>query len=331
MSKATTIADIARLAGVSKSTVSRALNESPLIGVETRERIQAIAEEQDFQMNAAGRRLSLGQSHVVGLIAKGSDPDMFMLEIMGGISTGLHELGYELLVLPGRLEDPSWARGYVDSGRADGFILLSASCTPKEVAGIVASGVPFVLWGAASPKNEFSSVTGDSRTGGRLAAAHLLELGRRRLAFIGGPTWAREIGERLAGFEEAHNQAGVEHDPVAIIHTPWSDAETTAANAIQELLGQRPDIDGVVANSDRFAIGVMDGLRASGKRVPEDVAVVGYDDTAIAAYTNPPLTTVRQDGPLAGRLLARTLVQRLETGAVTSVSIPAELVVRESA
>jgi DNA-binding LacI/PurR family transcriptional regulator len=330
MTKPTTIADLARVAGVSKSTVSRALNGSPLIGVETRERIQAIAAEHDFQMNAAAQRLSRGQSHVVGLNVKGN-PDMFMLEIIGGITSELHELGYELLVLQGKFDEPGWARGYVDSGRADGFILLSASCTPKEIALLVDSGVPFVLWGAASPKNEYSSVTGDSLTGGRLATGHLLEIGRRNLAFIGGPTWAREIAERLEGFEEAHRRAGLEPDPRAIVHTPWTDAETNAAHAIQELLGQRPDLDGVVANSDRFAIGVMEGLRAAGRRVPEDVAVVGYDDIAIAAYANPPLTTIRQDGPLAGRLIARTLVQRLETGAVTSVSIPAELVVRESA
>ncbi len=328
MTKPTTIAEIARIAGVSKSTVSRALNDSPLIGVETRERIQAIAAEHDFQMNAAARRLSLGQSHVVGLISKAPHLDMFMLEIMGGISAGLHELNYELLVLPGRLEDPVWSRGYIDSGRADGFILLSASCTPKEIAGIVESGVPFVLWGASSAKNEFSSVTGDSVTGGRLATEHLLELGRRRIAFVGGPTWAREIGERLEGFCEAHREAGIEPDPALIVHTDWPDAEAVAARAFETL---PDDVDGVVANSDRFAIGVIEAARAAGKRVPEDVAVVGYDDTAIAAFTNPPLTTIRQDGPLAGRLLARTLVQQLETGAVTSVSIPAELVVRESA
>jgi DNA-binding LacI/PurR family transcriptional regulator len=171
-------------------------------------------------------------------------------------------------------------------------------------------------------------VTGDSVAGGRLATEHLLKLGRRRLAFIGGPTWAREIEERLGGFEEAHRQAGLEPDATLIAHTDWPDAEVVAARAFEKL---PEDVDGVVANSDRFAIGVIEAVRAAGKRVPEDVAVVGYDDTAIAAYTNPPLTTIRQDGPLAGRLLARTLVQQLETGAVTTVSIPAELVVRESA
>ncbi|MES1247522.1 MAG: LacI family DNA-binding transcriptional regulator [Actinomycetota bacterium] len=328
--KPTTIADLARIAGVSKSTVSRALNGSALIGVETRERIQALAGEHGFQMNAAAQRLSRGQSRVVGLNAKGK-PDMFMLEMMSGITSGLHELGYELLVLQGDFDEPGWARGYVDSGRADGFVLLSAACTPKQISLLVESGVPFVLWGASSPKNEYSSVTGDSLTGGRIAAAHLLEIGRRHLAFVGGPTWAREVAERLEGFTEAHRLAGLEPDLAAIVHLPWSDAEAGAARAVQELLGRRPEIDGVVANSDRFAIGVMEGVRAAGKRVPEDVAVVGYDDIAIAAYTNPPLTTIRQDGPLAGRLLARTLVQRLETGAVTAVSIPAELIVRESA
>lgn len=331
MTKATTIADIARIAGVSKSTVSRALNDSPLIGVETRERIQAIAAEHAFQMNAPARRLSLGQSHVVGLVTWGGPPDMFMLEIMGGISTGLHEVGYELLVLQGHLDDPTWARRYVDSGRADGFILLSGSCTPKEITALAESRVPFVVWGAPSPSNEFSSVHGDSLSGGRVATERLLEIGRRRLAFVGGPSWAPEITARLAGFEAAHRAAGLEPDPEAVVHTSWSNAEQVAAGAITALLQRDPEIDGVVANSDRFAIGVLDALRLLDKRVPEDVAVVGYDDIAMAAHTNPPLTTIRQDGPLAGRLLARTLVQQLQTGAVTNVSIPAELIVRESA
>src|SRR5215813_7767383 len=257
MIKPTTIADIARIAGVSKSTVSRALNDSPLIGAETRERIHAIAEEHDFQMNTAARRLSLGQSHVIGLVTKVKYADMFTLEMMGGISTGLIELGYELLVLQGHLADPSWARGYADSGRVDGFIALSSSCMPEEIDGMIESGVPFALWGASSPLNQFSSVTGDSVAGGRLAAAHLLEIGRRHLSFVGGPTWAHEIGDRLAGFEDAHRQAGLEPDPAAILHTPWADAEATAARAIRELLDRDPEIDGVAANSDRFAIGAM--------------------------------------------------------------------------
>lgn len=331
-----TIGDIAKLAGVSKATVSRALNDSPLISVETKERIHAIAREHAFERNELARRLTLRQSKVAGLVMFGESgqsyrPDLFMLEIMGGIASGLHEHGYELLAVQPRPDDENWARRYVDSGRADGFIVPSASCTPTRLRMLTDSGAPFVVWGRRSESGEFASVSGDNVAGGRLATERLVVTGRRRIAFVGGPEWAPEIKERRAGYEAALTAAGLEIDPALVVHTSWLRPEEHAEAAVTELLDAHPELDGVVANSDRFAIGALEALRTRGLDVPGRVGVVGYDDTAIAAYTNPPLTSVRQDGAVAGRLLARTLVDRLETGAVTHVSMPAELVVRESA
>lgn len=331
-----TIGDIAEIAGVSKATVSRALNDSPLISVETKERIRAIASEHGFERNESARRLTLRQSKVAGLVMFGepghpSRPDLFMLEIMGGVASGLHERGYELLAVQPRSDDDNWARRYVDSGRADGFIVLSASCTPSRLRMLVDSRVPFVVWGRRAERGEFSSVSGDNEAGGRLAAERLLATGARRVAFVGGPEWAPEIAERRAGYEAALAAGGIDLDPELVAHTPWQRSEEHAAAAVSALLERHPDIDGIAANSDRFAMGALEALRARGLDVPGRVRVVGYDDTAIAAYANPPLTTVRQDGGLAGRLLARTLVDSVETGAVTHVSMPAELVVRESA
>jgi DNA-binding LacI/PurR family transcriptional regulator len=331
-----TITDIAALAGVSKSTVSRALDDSPLISVETKERIRAIAREHGFERNESARRLTLRQSKVAGLVMFGEPshpyrPDLFMLEIMGGVASGLHERGYELLAVQPRSDDDNWPRRYVDSGRADGFIVLSASCTPSRLRMLVGSKVPFVVWGRRSERGEFSSVSGDNEVGGRLAAERLLATGARRIAFVGGPEWAPEIEERRAGYEAALHAAGVELDPALVAHTPWQRAEEHAAAAVSALLELDPTIDGIAANSDRFAMGALEALRARGLDVPGRVRVVGYDDTAIAAYANPPLTTVRQDGAVAGRLLARTLVDHLETGAVAHISMPADLVVRESA
>jgi len=336
MTRVQTINDIARLAGVSKSTVSRALNDSPLIGVETKERIRAIAQEHEFQLNAPAQRLSRRQSQVVGLpmFDWGKGPatmDLFMLEIMGGISSGLHEQGYDLLVLQVPNADVNWARRAIDSGRADGFVLLSASCSPETVETLVEAEIPFVIWGAASPEHAYCSVTGDSFAGGRLATAHLLETGRRRIALVGGPEWSWEIRDRRRGYEAALGDAGLGADPSLIVHTPWSAAERSAAAAVAGLLEHEPELDGIVANSDFFALGAIDALRGLGRRVPEDAGVVGYDDVSVAAFANPPLTTIRQDGPLAGRLLARGLVQYLQTGAVSSSIIPAQLVVRGSA
>jgi DNA-binding LacI/PurR family transcriptional regulator len=199
------------------------------------------------------------------------------------------------------------------------------------MAALVESGVPFVVWGARPGHGEYSSVTGDNSTGGRMATEHLIAGGRRRIAMIGGPPTSPEIAERRAGYEAALQAAGLEVDPALIEHIPWTDPDTGAAEAVDRLLERAPDLDAIFAHSDRWALVALSELRERGIEVPGRVAVVGYDDIAIAAHASPPLTTVRQDGDLVGQLLARALVQQLETGALTNVTIPAELVVRESA
>lgn len=331
-----TLADIAELAGVSKATVSRALSDSPLISAETKARVRAIAREHGFERNESARRLTLGRSGVAGLVMYGEPgkphrPDLFMLEIMGGIAEGLHDQGFELLVVQPRPAEDDWARRYVGSGRADGFIVLSASCTPERLRMLIESGVPFVVWGRRAEHGEFSSVSGDNHVGGRLATERLLATGRRRIALVGGPEWAPEVRERRAGYEAALAAAGIEPAAGLVVSTPWLDPEEHGRAATESLLDREPDLDGIVCASDRFAVGALDALRARGIPVPGHIGVVGYDDTALAAHTSPPLTTIRQDGALAGRLLARTLVERIESRTVAHVSMPAELVIRESA
>jgi DNA-binding LacI/PurR family transcriptional regulator len=332
-----TIADIARLAGVSKSTVSRALNDSPLIGVETKERVRAIAKEHRFKMNAPARRLSLKQSHAIALAnyayeADTEIPDTFMLEVMSGISSALHATGYDLLVINIDPRDSGeWAQEYLESGRVDGFIL--PACSPHQIRSLVAQKAPFVIWGLPAGSYGYCTVSGDSFTGGKLATEHLLGTGRKRVAFLGGPAGSVEVQERLRGYEAALQLAGQAVDPTLVTHAEWVGPTMNAscAAAVELLLDRASDLDGIFANSDLLAIGAIDTLRELGKRVPEDVGVVGYDDVAIARHINPPLTTIRQNGPLAGKLLAETLIRHLETGALANVSIPAELVVRESA
>jgi DNA-binding LacI/PurR family transcriptional regulator len=330
-----TIADIARLAGVSKATVSRALNDSPLIGADTKERIRAIAREHRFQMNVPARRLSLKQSHVVGLMTYEyrSDlpmPDAFMLEMMSGVTSGLHENDYDLLVFHAAPDDLDWPRRYLETGRVDGFILLSATCTKAHLDAAVATKAPLIVWGLPHETHPFCTVSGDSFAGGKLATEHLLRTGRERIAYLGGPAKAVESQDRLRGYEAALREAGKSVDPELVVHASWDRPEETGAARMRELLGRAPEIDAVFAASDRLAIGAMDAIRAHGRSIPDDLGVVGYDDVALAQHSDPPLTTIRQDGPLAGKLLARHLIEHLQTGVVTNVSIPAELVVRRS-
>jgi len=329
-----TIADIALAAGVSKSTVSRALNDSPLIGAETKQRIRDVAREHDFQMNDAARRLSLNRSHAIALMtyaykAEFSVPDAFMLEIMSGISSGLHANDYDLLVIQVDPHDTGWARRYLETGRVDGFILLSASCTQDHLATLVDMRAPFIVWGAPPGTSGCCSVSGDSFAGGRIATEHLLRSGRKRVAFLGGPASEQEIQDRYRGYETALRNAAIPVDPDLVAYADYSDI--SAAAIMRQLLERAPDLDAVFVNSDLMALAAMRAIREHGRRVPDDIAIVGYDDISLARYSDPPLTTIRQNGPLAGRLLAQNLIQHLQTGVVTSVTIPAELVERGSA
>jgi DNA-binding LacI/PurR family transcriptional regulator len=328
------IADIARLAGVSKSTVSRALNDSPLIGDETKARVRAVALEHRFRMNASARRLSLKQSHMVGLMtwaydAESSTRDIFMLEIMSGASGALHRLGYDLLIFHVGKDDTDWVDAYLETGRVDGFILLSATCTRGQIDTLVEHKAPFILWDRPPGQQRYCSVSGDSFTGGRIATEHLLRAGRTRIAFLGGPAIEPEVRDRFSGYESALRDSGATVDPALVAHGDYT--ERSGRTVMRQLLDRNPDLDAVFVNSDLMAIAAIEAIRERGRVVPDDVAVVGYDDIAMARYSNPPLTTVRQNGPLAGRLLAENLVQYMQTGVVTSVSIPAELVVRRSA
>lgn len=336
MSKKTiqTIEDIARLANVSKATVSRALNNSPLIKPETRERIQAIAREHNFRINAPARNLSLRQTRTLAYVTHAyyecfSMEDLFGLEIMGGISGGLYSLGYDFLVVHVNPRDTDWAHKYLDSGQVDGFILMTSSRKQMHIKTLAEMGAPFIVWGVPPPKYNCCSVSGDNITGGTLATEHLIRLGRQRIAFLGGPEDEVEVQQRFKGYETALQAARRSVDSNMLVHGDYSHA--SGVTAMQRLLEQAPDLDAVFVNSDLMAIGAINVIQNSGRRVPEDVAVVGYDDLSIANYNNPPLTTVRQNIPMAGRLLAQNLVQYIQTGVITNVTVPVELVVRQSA
>ncbi len=329
-----TIADIARLANVSKSTVSRALNDSPLISAETKDRIHQIARSHQFQLNAPARQLSLRQSRTVAFVTHGchaefSVEDLFVLEIMGGISSELTASDYDLLVVHVDPRDTAWAHQYLDTRRVDGFILMTTSRKKNHIHALLEADAPFIVWGVPLPERNYPSITGDNLSGGRLAAQRLLELGRTRIAFLGGPQNELEVQQRYEGYSRALRAAGIGVNDSLAVYGDYSQA--TAAALMEKLLSSTPGIDGLFAGSDLMAIAAMQVIRAHGKRIPEDIAVVGYDDLSIAAMANPPLTTIRQNIPQAGRLLARNLIEYLRTGLVSNTTLPVELVVRQSA
>ncbi len=329
-----TIEDIARLASVSKSTVSRALSDSPLINIETRERIQAIAREHDFCLNTPARNLSTRQSNTIAFVTHFHQcgyavEDLFSLEIMGSIGGELAGLGYDMLVIQAKSHDTTWARQYLNSGRADGFIVMKTGNKGAHSSILAEASAPFIIWGVPDARLNCCSVTGDNFHGGLLATEHLIRSGRKKIAFLGGPSYDLEAEQRFKGYETALKSVGITPERKMQAFGDYTFASGQAAT--KELLAQWPDFDAVFVCSDLMAIGAIQILQESGRRVPEDVAVVGYDDLSIAAYNNLPLTTIRQNIAMSGRLLAQNLVQFIKAGVVTHVTIPVELVVRKSA
>jgi len=329
-----TIADIARLANVSKSTVSRVLSNSSLIGEDTKERVRTIVQQNHFIINAYARQLSLKQSRTVGFVVHPfsndfSISDLFLLEVMGGISNTLSANGYDMLVIQVDPQETEWAHQYLDSRRVDGFILLTSTWRQRHIQTLVEMGAPFIVWGVPQMIFHVPSVAGDNFQGGTLAAEYLLRSGRRHLAFLGGPAEEPEIQLRFSGYAAALTEAGRSIDPAFVIYEAYS--STAGTLGMQRLLEQASGLDAVFVTSDLMAMAAMQVIHEHGRRIPEDVAVVGYDDLSIAELTNPPLTTIRQNIPLAGRLLAQNLINYWRTGQVTKVSIPVELIIRQSA
>ncbi|MBN2005756.1 MAG: LacI family DNA-binding transcriptional regulator [Anaerolineae bacterium] len=330
-----TIADIARLAGVSKSTVSRALNDSPLISAETKERVCAVAKAHNFQINVSASRLSLKQSRTVAFAVHAykhrgcfSVTDLFILEVLGAISDTLSTLHYDLLVANIDPHAPDWPHQYRDTGRVDGFILLTSTHKQFHIETLVKMKAPFIVWGTPLHNYNYCSVNGDNFGGGKLATEHLLQRGRRRIAFVGGPADEVETQQRYDGYVAALKEHEQEVDPTLVRYGEWT--HESGAEQMQQLLDADPNLDAVFANSDLMAAGAINVLHERERRVPQDVAVVGYDDLSIARFNGPPLTTISQNIPQVGELLAKNLIQNIETGMVTNVTIPAKLVVRKS-
>ena len=333
--KVQTLEDIARLAGVSTSTVSRALNDSSLINDETKERIQKIAREHHFRINASARNLRVKQSHTIAFVMPASETDfffaesLFSFEILGGIGKGLRSLGYDLLMIHVDPTDDGWVSSYFDSNRADGFILKALHMSDLYVDRLIEANAPFISWGVSPQNHSYPTVTGDDITGGRLATQHLIDIGREKIAFLGGPKDDLTVHHRFGGYQAALQGANRSVDSDLVVYGDYSHDSGVAT--MQRLLERRPDVDAVFANSDLMAIGAIKVIRESGKEVPDEIAVVGYDDVSIAKYNNLPLTTVRQNISLSGRLLAENLIQYIQAGIVTNVTTPVELIVRESA
>ncbi len=327
------ITDLARLAGVSPGTVSRALADSKLIATKTRERIQQMAREHDFRPNVMARNLRIRRAGAIGvLIPLGHETsqhisDPFFMTLLGHLADALSERGYDLLLSRVIPTDPGWLGRMVDSGRVDGVILIGQSDQLTVIDKLAERYLPLVVWGANLPGQSHCSVGSDNRMGGELATRHLIERGCRTFAFFGEPV-APEISERLEGCRAALADAGMS-DCLTILPTQL--IAETAHSTIVRWLDEAPTIpQGIIAASDVIAMSALRALSEHKASVPGDVRVVGFDDLAFANQTVPPLTTIRQDLAAGAAHLVDLLFRRIAGEATASVVLEPTLIARQS-
>lgn len=331
--KARTMAEIAELAGVAESTVSRALSGSNRVSEETKKRIRALVEESGYRINNRARSLRMRRSRTIEVVIAISESnrqhfsDPFFSQIIASIGDALADNGYDMLLS----RSCPWAdidgADALSSNRADGVIIIGQGRDPALLERYAEAHSNIVVWGADIPGRAYRIVGSDNFLGGRRVGEHLLSLGRKRVAFLGDVRHV-EIGLRHRGCMDALSAAGAPTDQTLTLSMPFDSA--SAYKATQDLFRAGVWHDAIFAASDVLAIAAMQALADLGVRVPEDVSVVGYDDIALAAYMSPALTTVRQDTTAGGRALVGNLINIIEGGRTRDVILPTELVIRRS-
>ncbi|MEU6587874.1 LacI family DNA-binding transcriptional regulator [Streptomyces sp. NPDC046881] len=330
-----TLEEVAAHAGVGRGTVSRVINNAAGVKESTRRAVQQAIEELGYVPNLAARSLAGRRADAVALVL--TEPDWrqfaepFFSEIVRSLGDALVDTGMQLLLTLVRSEDErqrflEYARG----GRVDGILLISVHAGDRLPDMLAEARLPTVLLGRRSGDEYVSYVDADNAGGARSAVSHLLERGRRTIATITGPLDMYAAQSRLRGYQDALALAGLKVTRSLVAEGDFT--EESGRRAMAELLERHPDIDGVLAASDTTAVGALHTLRAAGRRVPEDVAVIGFDDFPLAQSTQPRLTTVRQPLEEIGRAMVRLLMEEMEEPAVAwrHVILRTELVVRES-
>ena len=324
--------DIARAAGVSISTVSRALNDSPAVKRRTKQEIWRLAREHDYDFRANMPNGPVGAEATIAVIVPAPQSretrvaDPFFLELLAGIAEAARERNVDLVishVAPRSAEDLEFA---MTTSRATGMIFIGQSSLHNAFNALAGRDDRFVVWGAEFSDAAYCTVGSDNLAGGRRATSHLLRLGRERILFL-GDTEAPEAEQRFRGYRKALEEAGVAFDPDLAIaaHFDVHSGEAAAGSAIERGVA----FDGIFAASDLIAIGALRALRLAGLRVPEDVSVVGYDNIPAARLVTPRLTTIDQDTNRAGRMLVSKLIDT-QGGQASSERLETSLLIRES-
>ncbi|MEC4020158.1 LacI family DNA-binding transcriptional regulator [Streptomyces sp. H27-D2] len=312
-----TLEAVAERAGVSRATVSRVVNGDTKVGAPLRQQVERAVADLGYIPNSAARALATRRTGAVAVVIAEPETrvfsDPFFAQQLRGISRELSARDTQLLLLlVGTPKDYQRIGRYLSSGHVDGALMFSLHRDDPLPGMAAASGLPTVFggrpgWAGADRDPHLLYVDTDNRGGARQAVHHLITRGRKRIAVITGPLDQTSALDRLDGYQDA--LALREADPLLVAQGDFT-AEG-GERAMHELLERSPELDAVFAGSDLMASGALRALRERGLRVPEDVAIVGYDDLEPAAWAEPALTTVRQDVEEMGRLMAWLLLRRL--------------------
>ncbi len=325
--------DIARMAGVSTSTVSRALNGSSLTNDETRQRIIELARSLNYTINQSAKSLRMGDNRTIGVVipydrkTRQHISDPFFLSMLGSLADALTDRNYDLLLSRVDAEHLDDMASLYHTGRAKGIIVIGQWGHHDQLNELARRHVPMAVWGAQLPRQLYCSVGSDNVSGGALATEHLMGLGRRRIVFM-GDTDMPEAAKRHEGYLQAHEKLGIAIDPQLYIKSPFTPEEAQAA--MHAFLQSGVTFDAIFAASDLIAINAMGVLKGQGISIPKQVSVVGYDDIDMVSHSFPPLTTIRQPIDAAGSVLMDSLQEILDGHISDSKLLPTSLVIRGS-
>ncbi len=326
----TSIKDIARLARVSHPTVSRALQNSPLVNAQTAAKIRKIADETGYRASAVARGLVTRRTRTIGLVVTTVD-DPFAGEVACGIEQAANDHGYAVFLASSNA-DPERERKVVQAlaeRRVDGIVVTSSRVGALYVPLLKELNVPIVLLNDQYPGAFVHSVLIDNVEGSRAAVEHLIALGHRRIAYVGDRSGYQSDAERLSAYKHALSAAEIEF--AAALAVEGDGRPEAAIEAVDGLLAMAAPPTAICCYNDMTALGAMRAIRARGLRVPEDVSVTGFDDLFFAAYLQPPLTTVRQPMRQMGQMAMENLLKLMSgEDSVAQIKVEAELIVRGS-
>ncbi len=322
MDKRPTINDIAKRVGLSKASVSRALNGKQDVDPETRKRVLKLAAQMGYVASASARALSNGRSNCLGLLV----PTLtwpWILEVLRGVAEEIEPSGYSLILYTttdGVDSERAFMSQVVPAGAVDGLALVIPFGMLDYIEGLAKGGLPIVVVDDRGHYPDLPTVATTNVEGGRTATRHLIEEGRKRIAMLNGPHDFGCNRDRLKGYKSALHEAGLQLDPRRMVDSDFK--EEGGASAMATLLAADPQLDAVFA---------MRALRNAGRRVPDDVAVVGFDDIPASAMTHPPLTTVRQPLYEMGRTAASMVMAAVRGEPIAKrIELPTSLVIRDS-